>query len=80
MNAIAKLAVIGAALGALTTAGAGAAYAATSQAEAPRSVIISTDDIDDLVAPWLGHTVALDDDWDDDDWDDDDWDDDGWDD
>ncbi len=81
MNAITKLAIVGAAVGALTTAGAGTAFAATPQAEAPRSIIISTDDIENLVgAPWLGHIVALDDDWDDDDWDDDDWDDDDWDD
>ncbi|MFI5510516.1 hypothetical protein ACIA48_23890 [Mycobacterium sp. NPDC051804] len=82
-----KIAVLSAALGGLSIAGAGTALADIGSADvAPLSITApipedwpsnDLDDLDDAVrSGWNGHIVGLDDDWDDDDWDDDNWDDD----
>ncbi len=77
--AIWKIAILSAALGGLSFAGAGTAFADTAHDVAPLSVTTPVpadwpfDDIDDLIRPFPGHVVGLDDDWGDDDWSDDDW-------
>ena len=85
--AIWKIAILTAALGGLSIAGAGTALADTTHAGVPPLSVIAPvpadwpfDDLDDLITdppPFHGHIVGFDDDWyGDDDWYDDDWDDD----
>lgn len=82
-----KIAILAAALGGLSIAGAGTALADTGHTDvAPLSITAPVpadwpydlDDVDDAIrSGWSGNIVGFDDDWDDDDrWDDDDWDDD----
>jgi|SoiMethySBSTD1v2_1073268.scaffolds.fasta_scaffold895651_1 hypothetical protein len=78
--AIWKFAILAAALGGLSVAGAGTALADPAPAGVPPlSITVPTpadspfDDLDDLIAPNVrGHIVGFDDDWDDDYWFDDD--------